>query len=739
MVSRQKRRVGTISRVGLLGILFFFLSLGLSLPAHPPDPEIKKTPPEKNRSLDHPVQPFPLAKPGFDLSPFVPFLLPLPLGLWILYLVIINRRQRKEVLQGQSIEKALKESEERYRTVFEQSNDGIAITRGNKHLYVNSKLADIFGYDNPEEVLNNPVTQLIHPDDRKMVTDRFQRRQRGEDVPSKYPFQGLKKNGDLVFIEISVSLIQYQGEPATLVFFRDITERKKAEEELHQSEQRYQEVVNSVSDMIYTQDLEGRFLSINTAGLTIFGYEKEELLGHQAADFMKLQFREAFETDYLHRLKTEGSYSGISLYFNKDGSRRYLEYRSQRVTSGDGSSFISGIARDVTDRILQERKLKKLQDQLSQSQRLEALGTLAGGVAHDFNNLLMGIQGRTSLMLMDCDTNNPHYEHLKGLEEYVKSAADLTRQLLGFARGGKYEVKPIDINELVKKTAGMFVRTQKEISLCPKYQEGVWTVEVDPGQIEQVLMNLYVNAWQAMPGGGALYLETRNVVLDETQVKPFSLRSGSYVQISVKDTGTGMDTKTKQRIFEPFFTTKEMGRGTGLGLASVYGIIKNHGGLIQVFSRPGEGTAFVFCLPISEKKAVKEGTPVLEVLQGSETVLLVDDEAMILQVGRKILEKMGYQVLIAESGREALGLYEKEKSNIHLVILDMIMPNMGGGEVFDQLRQMNREVKVLLSSGYSIDGQAEKILKRGCSGFIQKPFSITRLSQKIREILDIKG
>jgi signal transduction histidine kinase len=223
---------------------------------------------------------------------------------------------------------------------------------------------------------------------------------------------------------------------------------------------------------------------------------------------------------------------------------------------------------------------------------MESLGTLAGGIAHDFNNLLMGIQGRTSLMVMDKDYSHPDFEHLKGIEDYVKSAADLTRQLLGFARGGKYEVKPTDINEMIKKSSSMFGRTKKEIKIHEKYQKDVWTVEVDQGQIEQVLMNLYVNAWQAMPGGGELYIETENVTLNEDYVKPYQVEQGNYVKISITDTGVGMDEATRQRIFEPFFTTKEMGRGTGLGLASVYGIIKNHGGFINVYSEKGEGTTF---------------------------------------------------------------------------------------------------------------------------------------------------
>jgi CheY-like chemotaxis protein len=367
---------------------------------------------------------------------------------------------------------------------------------------------------------------------------------------------------------------------------------------------------------------------------------------------------------------------------------------------------------------------------------MEAIGTLAGGIAHDFNNLLMGIQGRTSLMLLDADSGHPHYEHLKGIEVYVKSAADLTRQLLGFARGGRYEVKATDLNDLLKRSAEMFGRTRKEIMIHTRFMADLWPVEADRGQIEQVLLNLFVNAWQSMPGGGDLFLETRNVHLQEKDVKAHGLKEGRYVRISVTDTGMGMDEKTRERIFEPFFTTKEMGRGTGLGLASAYGIIRNHGGMIRVNSQPGKGATFILDLPASSKEAATEKTEAQEMPGGTETVLLVDDEELVLQVGEGMLRALGYTVLLARSGMEAVACYREKAAEVHLVILDLIMPRMGGGETYDALKKIHPGGRVLLSSGYSIDGQAQEILDRGCDGFIQKPFDLLSLSRKLREILD---
>ena len=379
---------------------------------------------------------------------------------------------------------------------------------------------------------------------------------------------------------------------------------------------------------------------------------------------------------------------------------------------------------------------KELERQLQQAQKMEAVGTLAGGIAHDFNNLLMGIQGCASLLYFDIDSSHPGFEYLNRIEDYIKNAANLTKQLLGFARSGKYEVKPTDMNEIVDKSSDMFGRTKKEITIRKKNQAHIWTVDVDQSQIEQVILNLYVNAWQAMSGTGELYIQTENVVLNDNDVKPYGVKSGRYVKISVIDTGIGINKNIQHRIFDPFFTTKEMSRGTGLGLASAYGIIKGHGGIINVQSREGEGTTFNIFLPASSKKIVKEKILQKEILKGTETILFVDDEDMILDVGRDILKKLGYEVLTAKSGKEAIDIYRINQKKIDMIILDMVMPEMGGGDTYDRLRDVNPDIKVLLSSGYSIDGHAAKILSRGCDGFIQKPFDIKNLSLEIRKILD---
>lgn len=420
----------------------------------------------------------------------------------------------------------------------------------------------------------------------------------------------------------------------------------------------------------------------------------------------------------------------------KDGSWVWTEAKMSFIRNDEGQPVgVLGVTRDISKRKRAEEQRDQLEAILVESRKMESIGTLAGGIAHDFNNILMGIQGLTSLMLLNIDSYHPHFEHLQGIEDCVKSAAELTRQILGFARSGKYEVKTTDLNRLVDRSSEMFGRTRKEIVIHRRLQEGVWPADVDRVQIEQVLMNLYINAWQAMPAGGNLYLTSANVVLDEKFVTPYGINPGKYVKIVVRDTGTGMDEKTRQRIFEPFFTTKEMGRGTGLGLASSYGIIRNHSGIIAVSSETFRGSTFTIYLPASRNEVVKVVDVEQDVIEGNETILLVDDEEIVLGVGKEMLQVVGYTVLIARGGKEAIEAYGENKDRIAMVILDMIMPDLGGGETFEGLKSINPGVKVLLSSGYSLEGEATRILNRGCRGFLQKPFSLNDLSQKVREIL----
>jgi nitrogen-specific signal transduction histidine kinase/CheY-like chemotaxis protein len=391
---------------------------------------------------------------------------------------------------------------------------------------------------------------------------------------------------------------------------------------------------------------------------------------------------------------------------------------------------------DITARKQAEEDKQKLEAQLQHAQKMEAIGTLAGGIAHNFNNLLMAIQGNASLMMLGMNREDPQFGMLKGIEKSVQSGSRLTNQLLGYAREGRYEVRSLSLNRLVKETVDTFSRTRKDIRVHLDLAQDLGGIEADYVQIEQVLLNLLVNAADAMPTGGELFFKTENVTERDMRNKPYKPKQGAYALTTVRDTGLGMDQSTMERIFDPFFTTKGLSKGTGLGLASVYGIVKAHGGYIDVDSVKGQGSTFSIYLPVSVRPVSSAQRSDEETINGSEMILLVDDEEVVLDVGIKVLEALGYRVLGAKGGCEALDIYQSNRDRIDLVILDMVMPDMAGGETYDQMKKIDRNIKVLLSSGYSIDGQASEILERGCDGFIQKPFSMEVLSKRIREVLD---
>jgi len=513
--------------------------------------------------------------------------------------------------------------------------------------------------------------------------------------------------------------------------------RRDADNALRESSEKYRTILESIEEGYFETDQKGNLTFSNEAFGKILGYPRNQLLGMNSRDYTTPDTAEKISR-IMEQIEQTGRPEDVTDYdvIRKDGSKAALELSISLLTDKDGKpAGFRGMLRDVTRRKETEYKNRLLEIQLQQAQKMESIGTLAGGIAHDFNNILMGIQGNATLMLLKIESEHPNYEKIKNVEKFVQNGTELTNQLLGFARRGKYLVKTTDLNEVIEKSSALFARTKKEIQVHTVFHDEIWAVEVDRGQIEQALLNLYVNAWQAMPAGGDIYLKTRNVMLDSSYVKPFKVEPGKYVEISVTDTGVGIDRKTRERIFEPFFTTKEMGRGTGLGLASVYGIIKSHSGYIEVHSEKEKGTTFTVYLPASEKEAVREKTVPAAMLKGTGTILLIDDEKMILDVGRELLEELGYTVLSALSGREALDIFQKNLDKIDLVIMDMIMPGMGGGETFDRLRAINPNIKVLLSSGYSVNGQASKILHRGCDGFIQKPFNLNQLSEKIGKIM----
>jgi two-component system cell cycle sensor histidine kinase/response regulator CckA len=619
-------------------------------------------------------------------------------------------------------------SEEKYRNVVEYANEVIVVIQDGRFKFANRMFTETTGYS-AEEIASLSFSDLIHPEDRDWVVERYFNRLKGIGPSFKYEFRVVTKSGSIRWIDIGSVRIDWEGRSATLNFISDITDRKQAEDALRYSEKKFRDLAELLPQLIFETDSHGRLTYVNPSGLHLFGYSREDLAGGiNALDVIAPSDRVRGAENIVKVARGE-KHGGVEYTaVKKDGAIFPVLIYSTPVTREGQTVGLSGIIIDMTDR-------KHLEAQLIQSQKMESIGTLAGGIAHDFNNLLMGIQGYVSLMQLDLDASHPHHERLTQITQQIASGADLTKQLLGFARGGRYEVKPTNFNDLIEKTASMFGRTRKEIVLHRRLTGDLWALEVDRGQMEQVLLNLYVNAWQAMPGGGEIHLETENVSLADEEALPFAIKPGRYVKISVIDTGVGMDEKTRERIFDPFFTTKEMGRGTGLGLAMVYGIIKGHDGMIRVYSEPGRGTTFHIYLPASEREVVKAESVAEKILKGTETILLVDDEKTVLSVSRELLKFLGYKVYAAGDGQEAIAVFKEKRGEIDLVILDMIMPGISGGETFDRLREIDPAIRVLLASGYSIEGQAQEILDRGCNGFLQKPFHLEKLAKKVREVL----
>ncbi|MBW1836380.1 MAG: response regulator [Deltaproteobacteria bacterium] len=515
-----------------------------------------------------------------------------------------------------------------------------------------------------------------------------------------------------------------------IVIINDVTERKNVQQALQNSEFKFRSLFELSPQAISRSHYEtGKIVDVNQKFCELFKISREEIL---ELNPVKLGFySQASRQHFLNVLKESGEVHGLEMEFKARDDSKFKTLMFAKLIQMEGTTYILTIFHDITDR-------KELEAQLRQAQKMEAIGTLAGGIAHNFNNLLMGIQGYASLALMEIDPNHPNKNKLKNIEKLVQSGSNLTSQLLGYAREGKYKVQSSNLNQLVKETADTFNLTRKEIHVHQELDENLLNVRTDQGQIEQVLFNLLVNAADAMPLGGNLFLKTINITHANMLNKPYKAAPGNYVLLTVRDTGSGMEKKTLERIFEPFFTTKGLSKGTGLGLASVYGIVKAHGGYIDVFSEKGQGTTFEVSLPAFEKEPAQEKAVFNELFDGIETVLLIDDEQMIIDVGKEMLTQLGYKVLTATSGIEALDVYRRNQDTIDLLVLDMIMPDMEGGATYDKIKDLNPNVKVLLASGYSIDGRASEIMKRGCNGFIQKPFNMKELSDKIRNILDEK-
>lgn len=647
----------------------------------------------------------------------------------------------RDISARKKVEECLRKSEAHLRSVFDAAQNVGFVTM---NLAPDPLVTDfspgaqrIFGYRR-EEVVGRRAAMLHMPEDWEAVKAEMALATANSGISREVTLLA-RSRGRIPALVTIHPLVDAEGnQEGRLEVAIDMAQLKAAENALLDSEEKYRNILESMEEGYYEVDLAGNFTFYNGAMISILGYSREELKGMNNRLYTSPETsRRMFSV--FNKVYRTGEPAQITDYdlIRKDGSLRRVELSASLMKNGHGKAVgIRGIIRDVSERMAAEEERGKLAMRHEQAQKMEALGTLAGGIAHDFNNLLMGIQGNTSLMLLKAPANHPHYERLKNIEEYIRAGDALTKQLLGFARGGQYEVKPTSINDLLEKCAAMFGRTRKEISIRRSFAPDACAVNVDHGQMEQVFLNLFVNADQAMPGGGEIFLATENTLLSRELVAHHGLAPGRYVKISVTDTGCGMEEAILRRVFDPFFTTKDRGRGTGLGLATVYGIIKGHDGLVNVYSKEGQGSTFSIYLPASDMEAAWEETLAPEIVTGNETLLLVDDEESILETNADLLRALGYTVLPARSGREALEIYRENRDAIDLVILDMVMPEMSGADVYAKLKEMNQSILVLLCSGYAINSLAGRIMEAGCNGFLQKPFTIEQISQSIRSILD---
>jgi two-component system, cell cycle sensor histidine kinase and response regulator CckA len=504
---------------------------------------------------------------------------------------------------------------------------------------------------------------------------------------------------------------------------------------LQESEERYRSFFDNSIDAVLLTSPDGRILKANAESCRIFGYTEEELFlvgRNGVVDPSDPQLPKALE----ERNRT-GRFKGELTLVRKDGKKFPGEISTAVFKDKENVVRTSMIIRDITERRRAEQETTSLQDQLRQSQKVEAIGQLAGGIAHDFNNLLTIIQGNSQLSLMDLQEGDPLKANIEEIQEAAKRAADLTRQLLAFSRKQILEMRVLDLNQVLQRLDKMLRRViGEDIDLTMLLPELIWKVMGDPGQIEQVIMNLSVNARDAMPEGGKLTIETANVELDEEYAKQhIAVQPGRYVMLSMSDTGVGMAPEVRERIFEPFFTTKE--KGTGLGLSTVYGIVKQTGGNIWVYSEPGQGTTFKIYLPQVDAPVEELREEVVkEISRGHETILLVEDEDIVRKLAARVLKKQGYKVLEAPDGGKAFMLCETVKEPIHLILTDVVMPGMSGRKLVDRLKEIHPETKVLYMSGYTDNAILHHSILGPGTNFIQKPFTIDGLARKVREALD---
>jgi PAS domain S-box-containing protein len=702
---------------------------------------------------------------------------------------------KQELAERKQAEEALRESEEKYRTLVERANDGITIVQDMLLKYANPRLAEVTGYT-VEELVDTPFTHYVHPDELPKVIDRYERRMAGEDVTPVYETAIKHRDGSRIDVEFNAGIITYQERSADLVIIRDITGRKRAEEalrlrieqldalsrasqavtaslELDQVLAQIVPLASQVSASDYSSvvlvDESGRMgqSAENVPGVPAIKYRVRDegltswiVRSHQAAVIDEIGEDGSVTPDpgegaprFANPLIVKAgvkSLAGVPLMV-KDRLLGVLYLHSLRPGAFHGqlpllTAFANQVAIAIENARLHEaleQELtgrKRLEEQLLQAQKMEAVGRLAGGVAHDFNNVLTAITGYADLLLMNLGDLDPWRKDVEEIKKAADRASTLTHQLLAFSRKQVLQPRVLNLNAVVANMEKMLRRLIREdIDLVAVLDPALGNVKADPGQTEQVIMNLAVNARDAMPQGGKLTIETMNVYLDEDYARQHvDVQPGPYVMLAVSDTGIGMNEETLSYIFEPFFTTKEKDEGTGLGLSTVYGIVKQSGGHIWVYSEPGQGTTFKVYLPQVEEviELLEPSSVPTELPQGSETVLLVENADIVRGLAHRVLLQNGYTVLEARHGEEAFLICEQHEGPIHLLVTDVVMPGMSGRELAERLTTSYPETKVLYMSGHTDNAIVRHGVLEPDIAFLQKPFTPDVLARKVREVLD---
>jgi PAS domain S-box-containing protein len=649
------------------------------------------------------------------------------------------RASETSITDRRAVEEELRASEARYRRIVEETNEGVWLIDAERRTqFVNARLAEIFGYP-AADLLGKKATELAAAPPTAEAVEYFARLEQGQAGQLEYAFR--KQDGATCWVSLATTPLldahgKYEG---ALAMVTDISERREASE----LRERIAAVVESSSDAISSCTLDGKILSWNQGAERLYGYTASEVIGK-----LPPSIRGEGELASLLARVAEGErlQEVDAVRRRKDGTTVVVSLTVSPMRAADGAVIGAAIiSRDVSERRRAEKaesSLRMAEEQLRQAQKLEALGQLAGGVAHDFNNLLSVMLGYTSILMDDLPKTDPAHADVHEIHEAGVRATELTRQLLAFSRRQLLSPRVIDVDVVIARVERMLRRTLGEdIQLLLTRTGERLTVNADPGQLEQVLLNLALNARDAMPGGGRLTVETSHVDLTEEEASRMGLAPGTFVSITVTDNGVGMDEATRERIFEPFFTTKELGKGTGLGLSTVFGIVKQSDGHVLVRSTPREGTSFQLLLPATDAPAegVSAPPPASEQpARTDETVLLVEDEDQVRALARNILRRAGYKVLEAANGGEALLIAEQHDGPLDVMITDVVMPRMGGHRLALRLQELRPTMKVLYMSGYTDDTMLQHGIKLGELAFLAKPFTPMSLTRKLREVLEAK-